>query len=266
MSWIDSHAHWAQEFPKGSDEAVMNRQIADLRAQGMLLSIQAGVDPEDWLRQRELAAKYPDWIRPVLGLHPWWVKDHSAEECEIALQLLKQQFEQHSDLIAGVGELGLDFSQGGKASEALQLRVFEWQLKLAQTYDKPLVLHLVHAHEQALEVLRGHANSKTRTGAQARSLRGIVHAFSGSLEAARQYLALGLKLSIGPGLSEPGRFLSLKRVLSQLAPTDWVLESDGAGERFFRTVQAASGLTGRTTAEIARQTFENLRETGLLGA
>lgn len=255
--WIDSHAHWAQAYPEGADETALGRQIADLRAQGMRLSIQAGVDEADWMRQLKLAARDPQWFRPVLGLHPWWVKEHSASECREALQRLESLLQAHRGQIAGVGELGLDFSKDGRSSALLQLEVFEAQLDIAARLSMPLVLHLVHAHERSLEILTRHAAS-TR-------LRGIVHAFTGSLEIARQYLALGLKLSIGPGISEPGRFLALKKCLPQLRPEDWVLESDWAGERFFRTVQAASGLTGRPSSEIASQTAENLRETGLLG-
>jgi len=115
----------------------------------------------------------------------------------------------------------------------------------------------VHAPERSLEIITRHAAG--------RPLKGIVHAFRGSLERARQYLALGLKLSVGPGISEPGRFLSLKRALPQLRPEDWVLESDWAGESFFQAAQASSGLTGRPVEEIARQTTENLRQSGLLG-
>jgi TatD DNase family protein len=255
--WIDAHAHWAQAFPEGSDEAVMARQLAGLRTQGMTSSIQAGVDEADWKRQLELASRDPQWFRPVLGLHPWWVKEHSESECMAALDQLEPVLDLHRAQVAGVGELGLDFSKNGKASESLQVAVFERQLDLASKFSKPLVLHLVHAHERALEILTRHAAG--------RPLRGILHAFSGSIETARQYLALGLKLSIGPGLSEPGRFLSLKKALPQLRSEDWVLESDWAGEKFFRAVQAASGLTGRPLADIARQTTENLRETGLLG-
>jgi TatD DNase family protein len=255
-SWIDAHAHWAQAFPEGADEAVLAKQLADLQAQGMAQSIQAGVDEADWKRQLELAGRDPQWFRPVLGLHPWWVKDHSESECSSALAELERVLRVHHARIAGVGELGLDFSKEGKSSETLQVAVFERQLEIASRFSKPLVLHLVHSHGRALEILTRHA--------QGRPLKGIVHAFSGSIETARQYLALGLKLSVGPGLSEPGRFLSLKRALPQLRPEDWVLESDWAGEKFFRTVQAASGLTGRPVAEIARQTTENLQQTGLL--
>ena len=256
MAWIDAHAHWAQAFPAGSDTPGLDSRIQQLREQGMVHSIQAGVDPEDWNRQLELAQKYPDWISPVLGLHPWWVKDHSFEQCDQALGELEKLLVQNKDRVVAVGELGIDFSKNGRESEALQLRIFDKQIELAQRFEKPLVLHLVHAHESALKILKSHSQSS--------GLRGIVHAFTGSVETAREYLALGLKLSIGPGICEPGRFLKLKKALPLLEPGDWVLESDWAGEHFFKVVQAASGLTHRPVGEIARQCRENLGKAGLI--
>ncbi|MBU6376693.1 MAG: TatD family hydrolase [Bdellovibrionales bacterium] len=256
--WVDAHAHWAQAFPARSDTAALEKQMVSLQHQGMSLTIQGGVDPEDWTRQLALYQMYPLWIRPVLGLHPWWVKEHTHEQCKEALAQLEKFFGDHSEVVVALGELGVDFSKNGRATEELQLFVFQQQLELASRFQKPLILHLVHGHEVALRLLLKHSERQP--------LRGLVHAFSGSFEVARQYVSLGLKLSIGPGISEPGRFLALKKALPQLSPADWVLESDGAGEQFFRVVQAVSGLTGRPPAEISEQTRLNLQEVGLLGA
>ncbi|NDD90519.1 hypothetical protein EBZ37_00310 [bacterium] len=198
--WVDAHAHWAQAFPATSDSAALEKQMVILQQQGMSQAIQGGVDPEDWTRQLELHQKYPLWIRPVLGLHPWWVKKHSLEQCKEALSQLERFFCDHTDVIVALGELGVDFSKEGRATEELQLFVFQQQLELASRFQKPLILHLVHGHEVALRLLMKHAERQP--------LRGLVHAFSGSIEVARQYVSLGLKLSIGPGVSEAGRFLS----------------------------------------------------------
>ncbi len=254
--WIDAHAHWAQVFPEGTSVSSVTEAIESLRSQGMRASIQAGVDPDDWERQLKLFETYPTWIRPVLGLHPWWVRDHSEEQCAEALSRLERLLREKASQVVAVGELGLDFSKDGKQSKARQRDVFERQLELARRTQKPLVLHIVQAHDDALQILALHAD---RAG---RPLQGLVHAFSGAIELARRYTGLGLKLSIGPGISQPGRFLTLKKTLPLLGPQDWVLESDAAGEHFFRVVQAASGLTGRSSAELARQTLENLQQAG----
>jgi TatD DNase family protein len=113
---------------------------------------------------------------------------------------------------------------------------------------------VVHAHEGALEILRRHA-SKT-----AAPLRGIVHAFSGSYETAQSYLALGLKLSVGPGLAQPGRFKQLKSALPRLSPGDWVLESDGQGPELWMAARAAAGLTGRGIEAVIQRSNQTLAE------
>jgi TatD DNase family protein len=113
----------------------------------------------------------------------------------------------------------------------------------------PIVLHVVHAHEVALE----------RLGQVRGPLRGLVHAFSGSYEIAQQYLRLGLKLSIGPGIARPGRFKQLKSALPRLGPSDWVLESDGEGPELFQAARAAAALVGRPVNEVLSQSTDGVR-------
>jgi TatD DNase family protein len=252
--WVDAHAHWAQAFPAGIDFHEAERRFQESVAQGVRFSVQGGVDPVDWQRQLALADHLGSSFLPVLGLHPWWIQENSEEACLSALELLESLLAQHSDRIVGMGELGLDFSKTGKNTERLQRQCFERQLALAHRWKKPLVLHIVHAHEVALELLGSGP------------YRGILHAFGGGIDLAARYTALGLKLSIGRGLADPGKFLALKRALPLLSAQDWVLESDGTAEHWFRVAQAASGLTGRPLAEIAAQTTQNLIDSGLMAA
>jgi TatD DNase family protein len=243
---IDAHAHLSQ-----SDDPVA--RIQSLRAMGFVASIQGGVGPEDWDRQLELAAAAPDFIKPVLGLHPWWVLEHSEAECESALARLDGLLDRHPGVVA-LGELGLDhFRDSTRDAGGVQHRVFERQLEIATRHELPLVLHVVHAHEEVLQML-----SRFREGQPRRAL-GLVHAFSGSFEIAQKYLELGLKLSIGPGLAQPGRFKQLKSALPRLQPGDWVLESDGQGPELLLAARAAAGLTAQSAEEVLGQSARNLR-------
>jgi len=251
---IDAHAHLAQS-PDGSPD--VGARIAGLKARGFAASFQGGVGPEDWDLQLAHAARDPDFFKPVLGLHPWWVIEHTREECLEALKRLGALLEAGPRPLA-LGELGLDFFRGDPQSAALQREVFERQLEMAGAGGFALVLHVVHAHEVALGILRDHAKVRG-VGPEGRSLRGIVHAFSGSYEIAQEYLRLGLKLSIGPGLAEPGRFKQLKAALPRLAPTDWVLESDGEGPELMRAAHAAAGLTAREVAEVLETSAKTLQ-------
>ncbi len=226
--------------------------MAELRAQGFVASIQGGVGPEDWRAQLGLAQHAPGFFRPVLGLHPWWVLERPPEtreaDCSAALDVLQGLLKKGQGIVA-LGELGLDFFRDpSKDLSGVQRRVFERQLGMALESGLPLVLHVVHAHEVALEILRRQA-----------PLRGLVHAFSGSYETAQGYLGLGLKLSIGPGIAVPGRFKQLKAALPRLKPSDWVLESDGEGPELLQAARAAAGLTGREVAEVLETSAKTLQ-------
>lgn len=241
--WIDAHAHLSQQ-PRNT----LARHVTELKRMGCRASIQGGVGPEDWSRQLELAREFPDFVRPVLGLHPWWVLEHTREESLAALTRLEPMLTCGG---VGLGELGLDyFRDKARDASGLQREVFEAQLEIASRHRLPLVLHVVHAHAQALEILKRHAPQEG----------GIVHAFSGAFEIAQEYLALGFKLSIGPGLAQPGRFMTLKKALPRLGLSDWVLESDDQGPELLQAARAAAGLLGLPVEQVLEQTSRTARQ------
>lgn len=179
-TFIDSHSHLSDIRIEAEVEAM----IARAKARGILQFLQGGVGPEDWLRQEQLKAKHPE-IRLCFGLHPYWVADHSDNECEVGLDRLAREISKAEAL----GELGLDLRPHiMKDSLSRQLHVFESQLEIAEMAQKPIVLHLVRAFEEAQKVLEG-------WGVPSRG--GMVHSFNGSLKEAQYYLGLGLHLSIG---------------------------------------------------------------------
>lgn len=184
--WIDSHCHLAD--PRIAD---LTEVLAQARAAGVTGFVMAGVDPEDWERQLALARKHPECL-PVLGLHPYFVADHTLEDCETALDLLARRLQEAPGFI---GEMGLDYrSHLVKDSEARQIEIFHAQLELAEFHQKPVVLHIVRAHKETRRLFE-------HFGAPA--CGGMVHAFSGSASDAEFYLAQGLHLSIGGGLLKP---------------------------------------------------------------
>ncbi len=65
------------------------------------------------------------------------------------------------------------------------------QLRLAADFDKPVILHVRKAHDLMLQQLR-------RVGL---ARGGVVHAFSGSEQQAREYIRLGFKLGVGGSIT-----------------------------------------------------------------
>lgn len=208
MNWIDAHCHLTDE----RIAADLPELVAECEARGIKRWVLAGVSPEDWRLQRGLVAKLGTKVVPCFGLHPWWVCDHSADEMRAALGTLKTELTGAPLL----GETGLDYFSGrGEADKAdRQMEAFLAQLEMAEAAKKPVVLHIVRAHENALRVLSRFA-----------PLKGWVHSFSGSAEQARQYLALGLMISLGGSTTRVPE-AKLKKILEAIPEDGLLIETD----------------------------------------
>jgi TatD DNase family protein len=185
--WIDAHGHLADPRWEGREAEV----IDEARQKGIHFFMQGGVGPEDWERQRSLYARFPGHIGLCFGLHPYWVIDHEPEECEAALDQLAHQLPQS----LGIGEMGLDFRPHiMKDTREKQMDFFEQQLELAQMSRKPVVLHIVQAHEESLRMMDIFGLPQEK---------GLVHSFNGSWRKAEDFLNRGLYLSIGGPVCRP---------------------------------------------------------------
>lgn len=207
-NWIDSHSHLAD--PRLDQRRAEIMQAA--RDLGISQSLQGGVGPEDWLRQKQIAAEYPGEILLCFGLHPYWVHDHSEDACDEALDLLAKEIRQASAL----GELGLDLRPQYEKSRLRQLDIFEKQLELAELAQKPIVLHLVRAFDEAIQIFDLFAVP---------SRGGLVHSFNGSAAQAEAYLKKGLHISVGGPLCRPDN-QRLKQAVQILPLEKILIETD----------------------------------------
>ncbi|MBV1788797.1 TatD family hydrolase [Marinobacterium sp. D7] len=205
---IDTHCHL--DFP--IFDSWRDQALAQARAAGVGAIVVPGVTAEDWGRVLVLTTTRPEGIRlyPALGLHPCFMSEHRPEHLTRLAQLVS---EHRSELVA-IGEIGLDF-QIEDYDAAAQTELLCDQLQIAREAELPVLLHVRKAHDQTLKLLR-----------QLRLPRaGIVHAFSGSEQQAREYAKLGFKLGFGGAISYP-RATRLRRLAAEL-PLEWlVLETD----------------------------------------
>ncbi|MFV8249572.1 TatD family hydrolase [Bdellovibrio bacteriovorus] len=207
--WIDAHGHLADLRWQGQVDTI----IDEARSKGIAFFMQGGVDPEDWQRQREIKARYPSHIGLCFGLHPYWVAAHDDDECDQALDLLAQALPEAD----GLGELGLDFRPHiMKDSMERQIGVFEQQLELGHITGKPLVLHLVQAHEESLKIMDVWGLPKQK---------GMVHSFNGSAYKAQDFLQRGLMLSIGGPVCRPDN-QKLHQAVREIPLEQLLIESD----------------------------------------
>ncbi len=168
---FDTHAHYVDEaFSENFDSLV-----DEMKHNGVGKIITCGCSLESSIKSLKLTEKY-DFIYAAVGIHPGDI-DCGATATDIE-KLLK-----HEKCIA-IGEIGLDY-YWSKDNKAEQIELFKSQLALANEYNLPVLVHNRDAHADTLEILKEFKP------------RGVVHAFSGSVEMAREILKIGLYLGVG---------------------------------------------------------------------
>ena len=83
------------------------------------------------------------------------------------------------------------------------------------TFNLPALLHVRRSHAQVIATLKRY---KLARG-------GIIHAFAGSYEEAREYIKLGFKLGLGGAATWP-QALRLRKTIARLPLDSVVLETD----------------------------------------
>jgi TatD DNase family protein len=207
MHLIDTHTHL--DFPAfDADRSVV---LGNARAVGVERMVLLGVEQANWQRLWDLVNSEAG-LYAAFGLHPMFLAQHQPEH----LAVLRDWFERlsgHPKLCA-VGEIGLDYFLP-ELDRTQQLGLFAAQLTLAAEFELPALLHVRRSHSEVIATLKRY---QLKRG-------GIVHAFAGSLEEAREYLKLGFKLGIGGAATWP-QALRLRKVIAALPLEALVLETD----------------------------------------
>ena len=195
---VDTHVHLNSKKYKDDLHQVISRA----EEVGVELMIIVGYDHETNLKAIELAEKYP-FMYATVGFHPTdarHVKDTDYEILEKQLQHEK---------VVGIGECGLDFYWDKEYIDK-QIEVFKKQIELSIKFDKPLVIHMRDASEATYNVL-----------SEYKDIKGIMHCYSGSVEMAKEFLKLGLHISLGG----PVTFLNgrVPKEVAKIVPIDKLL-------------------------------------------
>ncbi len=257
MKYVDSHSHWTD--PRLSlDETEVRLRLDPCRTRGLDFFLQGGINPAEWQRQLQLKKLFPEIFSLCFGLHPYFVSDHTPDECEAALDELALLLPQAQAL----GETGLDFRPHiMKEAEGLQIEMFENQLQLAKVFKKPVVLHIVQAHEKALQILDIWGVPEQK---------GFVHAFNGSYETAACYTSLGFLISVGGALTHeknkklqdavkkiPLEFLLLESDSPDQAPAGW--EGLNSSLSVFSVAEKIAELRGIAAVQVLEAAAFNFK-------
>lgn len=137
---------------------------------------------KEYERAEELRKK-EDVFDIALGFHPNDLYAFQEEDYERLEHLLKEH------KIDAIGEIGLDYHWDDVKKEDQKIG-FLRQLKLAQKYQRPVLIHMREATKDTLDILR-----------EVQPITGIMHCFSGSYETAMEAIKLGFYISYGGPLT-----------------------------------------------------------------
>ncbi len=261
-AFVDTHCHLdAREFA-GDVDAVRDRA----RERGVCHIVIPAVDVHNFDAVRALAHRHGDSY--ALGIHPLC----SPGAGEADLKTLERALESAKDdpALVAIGEIGLDYfvpELDADHQEAL-LRA---QLRLARRFDLPVLLHVRRSVDRVLKALR-----------ELPVQSGIAHAFNGSEQQARQFIAMGFKLGFGGTLTFD-RANQVRRIAQSIPAEAIVMETDAPDippHWLYRTAEQRDGgqpqarnepaelpriaadlatLRGQTLADWATQTTCNAR-------
>ncbi len=129
----------------------------------------------------------------ALGLHPFYIDQHTDEHLENMAQMLNDKRP------LAIGEIGFDtFTDEMKQPDmvAKQARFFKAQLDMAVSHQLPVMLHIRKAHAEALALLKAHDYDAHKLG-------GVAHSFSGGEQEAKAFVKLGFKLGVTGQVTNP---------------------------------------------------------------
>jgi len=164
------------------------------------------VTMQDWSALQKMSAS--DKIRVAIGAHPWYCDEFPSDWQNQLEDALKK------DEKLWIGECGLDVFRAQKGSgPSIELQSVVWhdQVLLAKTYQRPIIIHCVHAFHLMHPLLK------------TLNIPFLMHRFTGSREEIRSIFAWGGIISIHPKSLERKSFC---HILQELGPKGFLIESD----------------------------------------
>ncbi|MFA6340628.1 MAG: TatD family hydrolase [Candidatus Paceibacterota bacterium] len=178
IKYIDIHSHLGfGDYAKDLDDVL--ERMRDLG----VATVTVGTDLESSKEAVKIANKF-DNVWACIGAHPEDDRTFVFEEKDFA-ELVKDP------KVVAIGECGLDYfrlKENIEEEKARQKREFIKQIEFSIKYDKPLMLHIREAYEDAYEILKKYPKA-----------RGNMHFFTGSSETAKKFIELGFTISF-PGV------------------------------------------------------------------
>jgi len=196
-TYVDSHCHVS--MAGGADEG-----LARARKAGVHGFLVPATKLDDAAEVVALADRHDD-VWAAAGFHPHEAKDFDADAEATIDSLLK------GDRVIAVGEIGLDYHYDHSPRD-VQRDVLVRQLELARRHGLPAIIHNRESTDDLIEIL---------SSPDGNGVRGVLHSFTESYEAASRLLDLGWYISFS-GIVTFRNAEPLREVAAKL-PSDRVL-------------------------------------------
>lgn len=197
--FVDTHCHLYRSYYEDLDDV-----IDQIKESEIYRVINNGCDKKSNIEVLELVGKY-DLMYGALGIHPESANEYTQEDLDYIEDHIKD------NKIIAIGEIGLDY-YWVKDNKDKQKELFEYQLKLAEKYNVPVIIHSREATQDTIDILKKY------------NVKGIIHSFSGSYEVAQIYIKMGFLLGINGVITFKN--CNLKDVIEKVDVKNIVLETD----------------------------------------
>lgn len=248
---IDTHAHiYSEDFIHDVDEVLQRAYDNDVKK-----IILPNIDSGSVKRMLDLTDAYPHLCFPLIGLHPTSVAADYLEELEaVEYWLEKRKF-------FGIGEIGIDL-YWDRTYFHEQQDAFRYQLKLAKSYQLPVVIHVRESFDEIFSIVKEEQDG---------NLYGIFHCFAGTESEAKKIIEMGFLLGIG-GIVTFNKS-NLGEIIREIPIQNIVLETDSPyltpvpkrGKRnesayVAYVAQEVAKIYNMSVNEVAEVTSENARK------
>ena len=253
MKYFDAHTH--VNFVAYNDD----RDDVIHRAQFSEVGMNVVGTQKDTSAAAVVLAEQNDGVFATIGLHPVHTTKSYHDVKELGeggkeftsrgevFDMATYRAMGESPKVIAIGECGLDYYRSEEDAKTAQKDAFIQQIELANSLNKPLMLHIRNAYDDALEILKAHAKVK-----------GDVHFFAGDWGVAKRFLDFGFTLSFTGVVT----FTTDYDEVVKNAPLDMILsETDApyvtpAPHRGKRNESSYIPLIVRRIAEIRGQEFD----------
>lgn len=202
VCFIDTHCHL--------DNPILKNNILSIIKNCIDLNINKIINPSISIQNfDDVISIANSMVYPALGLHPVFLNQHEENH----LNILDHYLNVYRQKIIAIGEIGIDLFLNDLDINK-QTYYFTEQLKLAQKYDLPVIIHARKSHDLIFKYLK-----------QIKVKGGIIHAFNGSFQQAERFIQLNFKLGFGGSLTY-SKALNIRKLAQYLPLETIVLETD----------------------------------------